>query len=162
MSDNTTWFSRFKRKMSELSGLASQKITNNETFLPAEILYDGKALLGSIKTGSANKVKDFVEEFNKALPITEEAGYKLQTVEIRLGIPPKLIPHFKQERELSTEEKEELMLRIKDRPYTKMLLSTLFKSSEIQNSLKIGNLPAGVIQIELTAVPNIILVYGEF
>jgi len=99
---------------------------------------------------------------NKALPIAEEAGYKLQTVEIRLGIPPKLIPHFNQVRSLSAEEKTELLERIKDKRYTKMLLSTLFKSSEIQETLKIGDLPAGVIQIELTAVPNIILVYGEY
>ena len=54
------------------------------------------------------------------------------------------------------------MERIKDKRYTKMLLSTLFKSSDIQQSIQIGDLPAGVIQIELTAVPNIILVYGEY
>ena len=54
------------------------------------------------------------------------------------------------------------MLSIKDKRYTRMLLSTLFKSSEMQQGLQIGDLPAGVIQIELTAVPNIILVYGEY
>ena len=162
MSDSTTWFTALKRKINDWTGSASQKISNNETFLPSEMIYDSKQLLSSLKTGSANKVIGFVEQFNKALPVTEEAGYKLQTAEIRLGIPPKLIPHFNQERSLSVEEKAELMERIKDRPYTKMLLSTLFKSSEIQESLKIGDLSAGVIQIELTAVPNIILVYGEY
>jgi hypothetical protein len=43
-----------------------------------------------------------------------------------------------------------------------MLLSTLFKSSELQQGIQIDGLPAGVIQIELTAVPNIILVYGDY
>ena len=63
MSDNTTWFTNLKRKISEWSGNASQKISNNETFLPSEMIYDSKQLLTSLKTGSANKVKGFVEEF---------------------------------------------------------------------------------------------------
>jgi len=162
MSDRTTWFTRIKRTIAKLTGNASENLANSKSIIPAEMIYDSKQLLSSIKTGSADKLKGFVEEFNKALPIAEEAGYKLQTVEIRLGLPPKLIPHFNQVKTLTSDAKAELMEKIKDRRYTKMLLSTLFKSSEIQESLQIGNLPMGVIQIELTAVPNIILVYGEY
>ena len=161
MSANTTWFAKLKRKIGELTGSASDKISNSD-LIPQEMVYDSKQLLASLKTSSADKIKGFVEEFNKALPVAEEAGYKLRTVEIRIGIPPKLIPHFDQVKHLSLEERDELMERIKDKRYTKMLLSTLFKSSDIQQSIQIGDLPAGVIQIELTAVPNIILVYGEY
>ena len=158
MSDYQYWLTRFKRKLKLFNGRTAQKLQAN----PPMIVDDSLNLLSSLKNSSIDKVKGFVDEFNKALPVIEEAGYKLRTVEIRLGIPPKLIPHFDQITELSAAEKETLMLSIKDKRYTRMLLSTLFKSSEMQQGLQIGNLPAGVIQIELTAVPNIILVYGEY
>ena len=158
MSDYQYWLTRFKRKLKLFNGRTAQKLQAN----PPMIVDDSLNLLSSLKNSSIDKVKGFVDEFNKALPVIEEAGYKLRTVEIRLGIPPKLIPHFDQITELSAAEKETLMLSIKDKRYTRMLLSTLFKSSEMQQGLQIGDLPAGVIQIELTAVPNIILVYGEY
>lgn len=158
MSDYQYWLTRFKRKLKLFNGRTAQKLQAN----PPMIVDDSLNLLSSLKNSSIDKVKGFVDEFNKALPVIEEAGFKLRTVEIRLGIPPKLVPHFDQITELSAAEKETLMLSIKDKRYTRMLLSTLFKSSEMQQGLQIGDLPAGVIQIELTAVPNIILVYGEY
>ena len=158
MSDFEYWVTRLKRKLKVFNGRTTQNLRAN----PPMIVDDSLNLLSSIKNSSIDKIKGFVDEFNKALPDIEEAGYKLRTVEIRLGIPPKLVPHFDQVTELSAAEKEALMLSIKDKRYTRMLLSTLFKSSEMQQGLQIGDLPAGVIQIELTAVPNIILVYGEY
>lgn len=159
MKESKNWLVRIKEQFQATASTNSyQKYTDN----PARILDDSLSALNSLKNSSGDKIKQFVEEFNKALPIVEAAGYELKTVEIRVGIPPKLIPHFNQVRILSEEEKREFLERHKDKRYTKLLLSTLFKSSEIQQSVSIGNLPQGVIQIELTTIPNIILVYGDY
>ena len=152
------WLAKLKVKITGLKDSSVQSTGFNSPML----IDDGLNLLSNLKTSSAEKIKGFVNEFNLALPVIESAGYELQTVEIRFGIPPKLVPHFKQTRCLDADEKKELLLSIQDKRYTKMLLSTLFKSSELQQSIQIDGLPAGVIQIELTAVPNIILVYGDY
>jgi len=158
MADYQQWLNNLKRRLRIFNGRTVQKYSSN----PPAIYDDGVNLLSSLKNSSADKIKGFVEEFNRSLPVIEQAGFKLRTFEIRFGIPPKLIPHFDQVEFLSVEDKENLMASIQDKRYTRILLTTLFKSSEMQQALQIGDLPAGVIQIELTTVPNIILVYGEY
>jgi len=161
MPEQYSWLERLKQRF----GIGSfQKTSSYETYTnhPAAILDDSLEALNALKNSSGNKIKQFVDEFNKALPIVEAAGYHLKTVEIRVGLPPKLIPHFEQVEQLTEEARKQLLTEYSDKRYTKLLLSTLFKSTDIQQSVTIGNLDRSVIQIELTAIPNIILVYGEY
>ena len=41
-----------------------------------------------------DKILLLMDEFNDALPYLSAAGYTLDQLEVELGLPPKLIPHF--------------------------------------------------------------------
>ena len=41
-----------------------------------------------------DKILSLMDEFNDALPYLSAAGYTLDQLEVELGLPPKLIPHF--------------------------------------------------------------------
>lgn len=107
------------------------------------------------------KMKDLVDELHEDLPIFERAGYKLHSLEVELGITPKLIPHFKVEKHISKEEQQTLLNEVKHKRVLHLLLSSLFKASYLKKVLRIGNLDFNGLKIELSAIPTVRLLFWE-
>lgn len=112
---------------------------------------------GALKNIGSDKIKEIIDELNKALPYIEQAGYVLDDLEIALGIPPKLVTHFDKQKDLSESEKNRLLDQIKETKLTHMLVSSLFKADELQKGVKVGALKFQEIEIEIGLIPAVIL-----
>ena len=107
----------------------------------------------------SKKVRMIIDDFIAAAPLIEAAGFRIRDLEVELSIIPKLIPHF--EKLTNTDETTRLQIieQVKDKRIIRMLLKTLFKADNFQQSLKMGKLEFAGIEIEITAIPAVRLVY---
>ena len=112
-----------------------------------------------INEAVSQKIKAVIDDFIEAAPLIEEAGFRIRDLEIELGVIPKLIPHF--EKLTDTDESNRLAIveRVKDKKIILLLLKALFKADNFQKSLNMGNLEFAGIEIDITAIPAVRLVY---
>lgn len=107
------------------------------------------------------KIKELLDELNADLPIFEKAGYKLHSLEVEVGISPKIIPHFRVCKHISEEEQKAILEEVKQKRMLHALLASLFKSSYLKKVLRVGNLDFHGIRIELSAVPTVRLQFVD-
>ncbi len=107
------------------------------------------------------KIKELLDELNADLPIFEKAGYKLHSLEVEVGISPKLIPHFRVCQHISEDEQKALLNEVRHKRILHALLSSLFKSSYLKNVLRVGNLDFHGLRVELSAVPTVRLQFVD-
>ena len=101
------------------------------------------------------KIKAMLDELNADLPIFEKAGYKLHSLEVEVGISPKLIPHFRVCEHISKDEQKAILEEVRHKRILHALLSSLFKSSYLKNVLRVGDLDFHGLRIELSAIPTV-------
>ena len=107
------------------------------------------------------KIKNLTDELHDDLPIFERAGYSLHSLEVELGISPKLIPHFRVHKQISQEEQQAILDEVKDKRLLTLLLTSLFKSSYLKEVLRIGDLDFHGLKIELSAIPKVNLLFWK-
>ena len=69
----------------------------DENSISKNIVEKLSSVLDESQDIASEKIFALIEDFNQSLPILSKAGYVLEELELELGIPPKLIPHFKYE-----------------------------------------------------------------
>ena len=127
--------------------------------IKAEVQKEGEETVHKITDVGHRKMKEVIDELHDDLPIFERAGYSLHSLEVELGIAPKLIPHFKVDKQISKEEQLAILDEVKHKRVLYLLLSSLFKSSYLKEILKIGNLEFHGLKVELAAVPKVHLLF---
>lgn len=108
-----------------------------------------------------DKVVDIANQFHSSLPIFEKAGFKLQNLEIEVGISPKIIPHFMIIDQPSEEEKKQAIKEIKSNRLMKPVMDALIKASYLHRYIKIGDLPFIGIEVHFAIVPTVRLIFGK-
>jgi len=114
-----------------------------------------------ISDAGHRKIKEMLDELNADLPIFEKAGYKLHSLEVEVGISPKLIPHFRVCQHISEDEQKVILKEVRHKRILHALLSSLFKSSYLKNVLRVGNLDFHGLRIELSAIPTVRLQFVD-
>ncbi len=107
----------------------------------------------------SNKVRNIINDFIEAAPLIESAGFRIRDMEIELSIIPKLIPHFEKFADTDDETRRSIIEQVKDKRLVSLLLKALFKADNFQQSLTMGQLEFAGIEIEITAIPAIRLLY---
>ena len=107
----------------------------------------------------SNKVKTIINDFIEAAPLIEAAGFRIRDLEVELSVIPKLIPHFEKLAEIDDKTRTQILDQVKDKRIISLLLKALYKADNFQQSLKMGNLVFAGIEIEITAIPAIRLLY---
>lgn len=144
-------------KLNELVESVKEEVTKEEEALK-EGIRDAEYKITDM---GHKKMKNLMDELHDDLPVFEKAGYKLHSMEVDLGISPKLVPYFTVVRHISKEEQQAILDEVKQKRMLHLLLSSLFKSSYLKEVLKIGNLDFHGLKIELAAVPTVRLVFLE-
>ncbi len=107
----------------------------------------------------SNRIKSVINDFIESAPIIEEAGFRIRDMEIELSVIPKLIPHFEKIKSIGDEERAKIIDKVANKKVIKILLKALFKADNFQQSMNMGNLDFAGIEIEITAIPAIRLLY---
>jgi hypothetical protein len=108
-----------------------------------------------LKDVGATKISDTVDDFNAALPVLREAGYVLSSVDIGIGIPPKVSATFIASADVSPENVERVMAEHTDKKLTLLLMKSLYQAWQLQMKLKIAGLKPMGLSVEIGLVPNV-------
>ena len=89
---------------------------------------------------------------NHALPYLAKAGYIMSELEVEIGAPPKLIPHFVRDETCEIDD-DYLDAAFEDNPVGYALFKTLLNAAELQKKIAINDMNFARIEIELGLIP---------
>ena len=104
---------------------------------------------------SSDKIKAVVADLTGANQLFKEAGFLMEQLEIEVGSVPKIIPQFKQTKEISKEEENKILEQLVNRNMIKFVLISLFKSSKMKALMEGTELYFYGIEIEITSAPAV-------
>ena len=104
---------------------------------------------------SSDKIKAVVADLTSANQLFKDAGFLMEQLEIEVGSVPKIIPQFKQTKEISKEEESTVLEQLVDRNMIKFVLISLFKSSKMKAMMEGTELYFYGIEIEITSAPAV-------
>ena len=107
---------------------------------------------------ASEKIFGLIEDFNQSLPILSKAGYELEELELELGIPPKLIPHFNYEETQESDAKFALN-ELQGNGLGTNLMKALLKAGQFQRKIKLKDMQFSHVEIELSVIPAVRLSY---
>ena len=113
------------------------------------------------KTGGfgGDKLTELANSVNTALPIITQAGFDVEQTTITLGIPPKAVLRARVVRELTDEEYDALVQRVGEQVVTSLVAGTFLKAAALQRSFRVGTLLSSHIEIELSPLPAVRLIF---
>ena len=101
-----------------------------------------------------------VSDLNDALPHLAKAGYTMDELEIEVGVPPKLIPHFSVDETLA-ENTEQSLTDLEGNTVGYALFKALLKAADLQQKIVINDMSFTRIEIELGLIPAVRLCYKQ-
>ena len=101
-----------------------------------------------------------VKDLNAALPHLSKAGYTMDELEIEVGIPPKLIPHFSVDETLA-ENTEQSLTDLEGNTVGYALFKALLKAADLQQKIVINDMSFARIEIEIGLIPAVRLSYKQ-
>jgi len=106
-------------------------------------------------------IETLMKDFNDALPHLKKAGYILIEMEVELGIPPKLIPHFYHDGDIEL-EMDETLKALGDNNIGKALIMALSQAGELQKQIEVADMKFDYIEVELGPIPGLKLQYKNY
>ena len=105
-------------------------------------------------------ILDVVTSLNDSLPHLAKAGYTMEELEIELGVPPKLIPHFTVDGAL-VENSDQALTGLEGNIIGSALFKALLQAAALQQKIIIKDMRFSCIEIELGIVPAVRLCYKQ-
>ena len=121
---------------------------------------DVKDKVGDPSGRVADAILAVVNDLNDALPHLSKAGYTMDELEIEVGIPPKLIPHFSVDETL-TENTEQSLTDLEGNTVGYALFKALLKAADLQQKIVINDMSFDRIEIELGLIPAVRFSYKQ-
>ncbi|NWF35393.1 hypothetical protein [Mariprofundus sp. KV] len=106
-------------------------------------------------------IETLMKDFNDALPHLKKAGYILIEMEVELGIPPKLIPHFYHDGDIKL-DMEKTLQALGDNSIGKALIIALSQAGELQKQIEVADMKFDYIEVELGPIPGLKLQYKNY
>jgi hypothetical protein len=114
-----------------------------------------------IKEAGFAKLAALVEEINGAVPVLREAGYRMEMVNIRLGVSPAVSVMFASAGDVSDERINALIEKNAERKMTVLLAKSLVQARKVQSKVKVAGLEPIGISVDVGLFPEIGLKFGR-
>ena len=121
---------------------------------------DVRGKVGDPSGRVGDAILDVVNNLNDSLPQLAKAGYTMDELEIEIGVPPKLIPHFTFDKTL-VENTGQVLTDLEGNAIGSALLKALLKSADLQGKIVINGMSFSRVEIELSLVPAVRLCYKQ-
>ncbi|OIO74800.1 MAG: hypothetical protein AUJ57_01420 [Zetaproteobacteria bacterium CG1_02_53_45] len=142
-SAGITWFDEIKHGNYDL---AAEKFSITATAAASQ------AFTSEITTES------LMRDFNAALPHLKTAGYTLTEMEVEVGIPPKLIPHFYHDPDVKL-NLEKSLKGLGNNRLGAALIMALAEAGSLQKQIEVADMQFNHIEVELGLIPALRLQY---
>jgi len=121
-------------------------------------LAEGAGMLQDYSTG---KLQEQLDQLSEAMPLVEEAGWRVIKLDVSVAPTPKLVPHFQPTGPLDRERVDRIIAEHPDKKLLKPLLAALAKSSEIHEKVKIKDFTCQAVAIEAGFPPGVKLIFSR-
>src|SRR4051812_9177345 len=102
-------------------------------------------------------VEALVEEFSTALPVLREAGFTVCGIQIKVGLPPRLIADFSCSGNLSETAADALAAQYEDRRLAVVLMRSLRQAQKLQSSVRLAGLQPAGLSVEIGLAPLVVI-----
>lgn len=163
-----------EQAQAKASGLASKanELTNQATTRAGELKDQAAAKAGEVKdqvSARAGEIKDAgfaklletLDDFNASLPVLREAGYSLASVDIQIGLPPKIVAGFSVSAAVTDERVEALLQEHAEKKFTVLLMKSLYQAWRVQTKIKIVGLQPKGLQVEIGLTPTVTVMFAK-
>ncbi|MBL4775368.1 MAG: hypothetical protein JKY87_04865 [Mariprofundus sp.] len=103
-------------------------------------------------------IEGLLQDLNAALPHLKKAGYTLTELEVEIGIPPKLIPHFYRDPRIKLDV-EQALASLKGNSIGSALLMALAEAGRLQQEMNVSGMQFSHIEVELGPIPALKIQY---
>ncbi len=134
-------FESAKGKLSKLSENATNLINRD--------------VLGSLKEYGIDKINEAWSQIENSSEVFQRTGYSITEIAVNLAIPPTFELSLDQERNISDEEEEKLLVENKDKAILYAILVALFKANAVQKSINSVQYKFSGLTIGLGLSPSI-------
>ena len=127
---------------------------------PAEHTHDSQGGAEAQPRGYAHrKTIDIIDDMRSFLPILEEAGFKLDRLQIEVGLSPKIITLFETRPGLTPEHGRELLGQVKSSRLMRAMLEGLVKAAALQQHVHLPGMNFVGIEVAVGPIPNVRIVF---
>lgn len=111
--------------------------------------------LNDLKDGSKEKLLNYVNGLSDILPIIAETGYRLESFDIEISLPPGVNLQFKKVQDVSKEKIDSILEANKDKEMLKMIVNSLVAADEFHKKIKVGNYTFTDIGVDVSIPPHV-------
>jgi hypothetical protein len=109
----------------------------------------------------AEKSREILSQANLLLQLLQSAGYGIVSLEIELGIPPKITIKLKTGPAVKEEKLAAILREHADKKVITGIVASLIQANRLRDSVTVETLELGEVQIILTATPNITMQWTD-
>ncbi len=143
-------FGEFVNKAKEAAN-TMKNVTSEKT----NKFIEENTFLSDLKDIGVNKINETFNELNDSAALIKEAGYELSEIEVHIGVPLGITPHFILKDNISDEKKAQLLYDTKEKKIIHTILSVLFNISELQKKVGFKQFKFYEVEITLGVPPKI-------
>lgn len=105
------------------------------------------------------QIASATRQFQDALPFVEKAGYRVDGVDVVVGVTPRLVPHLTLVEPVSKMEREALLAEAtaQGKDLTRNLLTSLYRAADLRKKLRLEPFEFCALEIEIGVLPNVIV-----
>lgn len=112
-------------------------------------------IINEFKDKGEQKITEFMEMMNKDNELFKNAGFEISSINASLGLPPDLSVTFKYLGSIPAEERDAILLKIKENKLALIILKSLFKACDFSESIRVGQFNLNSVIIKLGLIPAI-------
>ena len=119
-----------------------------------------------LKSVGEDKLLETANAISKNRPVFEEAGYTVCSMEMELGLNPKVVAHFRRHAEVPLREQELLIAELEKKPPAEgnliiHMLKSLLKVRAMENRVHLDQLALAEVALEVGIPPSARITWRE-
>jgi len=118
--------------------------------------------LNDVKIAAIEKMTtSIISDLERAMPLIEEAGYQISSVEAELSIPPEVTTAFELEKVVPHEKQKKLLKALDGNAIGKLVLGSLMQAFTLEKSISIKDMKMKTIEITISLPPFVTIEYEK-
>lgn len=109
----------------------------------------------------AEKSREILLQANLLLQLLQSAGYGIGSLEIELGVPPKITIRLRTGPAVKEEKLAAILREQADKKVITGIVASLIQANRLRDSVTVETLELGEVQIILAATPNITMQWSD-
>ena len=116
--------------------------------------------INELKKVSIEKMtSSILDDLDRAMPLINQAGYKVFSIQAQLSLPPKVNAIFELDKSIDKKKQKIILEALDDNVIGKLVLSSLIQAFSIDESISIRKMDLTKINIAIALPPSVTVDY---